>query len=191
MSEHTQESTLGVLSFTPYSRTPDWISRSGDKLSHGAVRLYTVIMSYADNQAHTAFPGRDRLAEQLGVKPRTISAYIKELEEFGALIVERRRNKRTGNFYSNHYLLVFDQPGAIKRTRRSAGKNTPPGAKNVTLTKPTSLTTLTDETRLTHSASFVGGEPQALSKLGPDTFPQGYSQAEWEADIAEVGHWGS
>lgn len=126
-------------------------------------------MSYADNHAHTAFPGRDKLAEDMGVKPRTVSGYIKELEHFGALLVDRRRNKRTGNFYSNHYLLVFDEPGAEKRTWPSAGKRTPPSAENVTLTKPTILTTPI-ETISTHSAPFGGGVPVQYLTMGALVF---------------------
>lgn len=105
-------STLKIKGFTPYAQIPRWILRAGDKLSHGAVRLYGVIMTYADNSTRAAFPSREKLAEDMGVKVRSISSYIKELEDFGALEVTRRRNKKTGNFYANHYVLVFTEPGA-------------------------------------------------------------------------------
>lgn len=103
-------STLTVSGFTPYAQTPVWVLRAGDKLTSHARSLYGVIMSYADNTTRTAFPGRETLAEDMGVSVATVKRAIKELEDFGALIVERRRNKRTGNFYANHYTLVFADP---------------------------------------------------------------------------------
>lgn len=190
MPEHTQESTLSIQGFTTYAQVPAWIIRSGKNLSHGARSVYSCIMTYADNSTKTAFPSRSRLAEDLGCTEKSISRYIKELENYGALLVTRRRNKRTGNFYANDYTLVFDEPRDKKGTRPEDKKDAPPKVENVPITTLTSLTRST-RTTPTHSAYFVGGEPQALSKLGLDTFPQGYSQAEWEADIAEVGRWGS
>lgn len=103
-------STLEIKGFTPYAQIPRWILRAGGKLSHGAVRLYGVIMTYADNSTRAAFPSREKLAEDMGVKARSISTYTKELEEYGALEVTRRRNKKTGNFYANHYVLSFSDP---------------------------------------------------------------------------------
>ena len=123
-------STLEIKGFTPYAQIPRWILRAGDKLSHGAVRLYGVIMTYADNSTRAAFPSREKLAEDMGVKPRSISTYTKELEEFGALEVTRRRNKKTGNFYANHYVLVFTEPCAEICTPRDAADDP--------ITKPTS-----------------------------------------------------
>lgn len=106
-------STLEIKGFTPYAQIPRWILRAGDKLSHGAVRLYGVIMTYADNSTRAAFPSREKLAEDMGVSVATIKRAIKELEEFGAVEVTRRRNKKTGNFYANHYILVFNDPRVI------------------------------------------------------------------------------
>lgn len=126
-------STLAIKGFTPYAQIPKWVIRSGSSLSHGAVRLYGAIMSYADNDKHSAFPGREKLAGDVGASIRSISVYIRELEQFGALLVTRRRNKRTGNFYSNHYVLVFDEPCAENDTR--------PDAAYDPITKPTVLTT--------------------------------------------------
>ena len=90
------EGTLEVEGFTPYAQIPVWVLRSGGKLPSGAVQLYGAIMTYADNTTHAAFPGREQLAGDLGVSIRSIGKYIKALEEFGAMKVTRRRNKRTG-----------------------------------------------------------------------------------------------
>lgn len=113
MQQDTTQATLTVKGFTPYAQIPRWIIRSGDALSHGAVRLYGAIMTYADNDTKAAFPGREKLAEDIGASVATVKRGIKELETYGALIVTRRRNQRTGNFYSNHYVLVFENPRVI------------------------------------------------------------------------------
>lgn len=131
MTNASTTETLAIQGFTPYAQIPKWILRAGDALSHGAVRLYGTIMTYSDNDTKAAFPGREKLAGDMGVKVRSISTYIKELEDFGALTVTRRRNKRTGNFYANHYVLVFSDPCAVFCT--------PPDAVDDTISKPTIL----------------------------------------------------
>lgn len=115
-------STLGVRARTRFAMTPRWIARAGKALSPTAKALYTAIMSYADNDSYLAFPGQELLGKDLGVSVSTVHRAMKELENFGALEVERRRNPRTGNFYGNRYTLVFDEPTTSEdsETRRSA-----------------------------------------------------------------------
>lgn len=120
MDNHSNESTLQVQGFTPYSQVPRWVLRSGGKLSHGAVRLYGVIMSYTDSNNTVAFPGQTRLSEDMGCGTRSIYTYMKELESFGALIIQKRRNERWGQFKSNNYVLVFNDPSAVECERPSA-----------------------------------------------------------------------
>lgn len=103
-------STLGVRARTKFAMTPRWVARAGKALSPTAKALYTVIISYADNDSYLAFPGQELLGSDLGVSVSTVHRAMKELEKFGALEVERRRNPRTGNFYGNRYTLVFDDP---------------------------------------------------------------------------------
>jgi hypothetical protein len=62
---------------------------------------------------------------------------MKELERFGALIVERRRNKRTGNFYANRYVLVFDDPRTVGNIVPEATGNGVPHNYTHRLTTPT------------------------------------------------------
>lgn len=115
----TTSETFAIQGFTPYAQVPRWIIRSGSQLSHGAVRLYGVIMTYADNDTRAAFPGKEKLSQDIGSSVRSVFTYMKELEAFGALIVTRRRNKRTGNYYANHYVLVFNDPSAVDCRRPS------------------------------------------------------------------------
>lgn len=149
--------TLTLQGFTPYAQVPRWVLRSGKALSNGSVRLYGVIMTYAGNETMSAFPTRERLADDLGCGLRSISTWMKELEEFGALIVERRRNKRTGNFYANHYTLVFAEPKSP-----GAAECTPSGATECTRTRPTTSTTPTDSSLRSHHPS---GDDEKTSSL--------------------------
>ena len=114
-------STLQIRGITRFSMTPRWIARAGNALSPNAKALYTIIMSYADNDTRTAFPGHELLAKDLGTSVSTVHRAMKELETFGAIIVERRRNKRTGNFYSNRYTLMFDEPSSPSVTSENGG----------------------------------------------------------------------
>ena len=79
MSDRTHTSTLALDGFPLYAQIPNWVLLS-KALSHGAKCLYGIIMIYADKHTLAAFPGRERLADDLGVKSRQVSTYIKELE---------------------------------------------------------------------------------------------------------------
>lgn len=133
-------STFVVRAKTTFSQVPRWILRAGNDLSHGAVRLYGVIMSYADNDNRSAFPSQHALMNDMGAGERSIRNYMKELETFGALIVERRRNKRTGNFYANRYVLVFDDPRTVGNIVPEATGNRVPHNYTHHLTTPTAPT---------------------------------------------------
>lgn len=116
-------------------------------------------MIYADKHTLAAFPGRERLADDLGVKSRQVSTYIKELEGVGAVTVERRRNQQTGNFYVNNYTLHFAQrsPEDTQGGRADAAPSpgavfcTPPGAVDCTITRTTTRTRTTEVPRSTTS----------------------------------------
>lgn len=128
--------TLSIQGFTPYAQVPRWILRSGDRLSHTAVRLYGVIMTYADNSTRAAFPSREKLAQDVGASVATVKRAVKELEDQGAIIVTRRRNKKTGNFYANHYVLVFENPWVTDDPARKVMDDP--------ISKLTNITTSTD-----------------------------------------------
>lgn len=124
--------TVDVQGFVPFAIIPNWVLRSGGKLSTTAVQLYGVIMTYADNESKTAFPEHKTLAKDMGVSVSTIKRAIKNLEDQGVLIVQRRRNKRTGHYYANHYQLVLNDPWV--------NNELPPKVTDEPITRPTFLT---------------------------------------------------
>lgn len=167
--------TLAIQGFTPYAQVPRWVLRAGGKLSHGAVRLYGVIMTYADNTDHAAFPGQDRLARDLGVSSRSIRTYMVELETYGALRVTRRRNKRTGNFYSNHYVLIFADPSEAHfrpspeaDVRRTTSTTTTP-----TTHSPTESASPTGDAEPSLREHHAGRDAAALTDLAVDMLEDG------------------
>jgi hypothetical protein len=57
-------------------------------LSSGACRLYFAIDDYAGSKG-LAFPSQERLAQQLGVCPRTVQGWLRELVKRGYLDIRR------------------------------------------------------------------------------------------------------
>ncbi len=101
--------TFEVRGLVKFAQVPKWVIRHRT-LSVGAKALYADIMTYADNDTLAAFPSREVLADDLGVSVSTVKRSIKELETANVITVERRRNRRTGNFYANHYVLAWSAP---------------------------------------------------------------------------------
>lgn len=121
---------------TKFVMIPKWIMLSD--LSSGAIRLYGVLMSYANNETLQAFPTRKTLANDMHMKQaKSIDPYIDELREFGALKVEKRLRKDGGHM-SSLYTLVFDDPsieaeGVVPENGLGRG----PEGTLTTLTEPT------------------------------------------------------
>ena len=162
MTENT--STLQIRGITRFSMTPRWIARAGKALSPNAKALYTIIMSYADNDTRTAFPGHELLAKDLGVSVSTVHRAMKELEAFGAITVLRRRNQKTGNFYSNQYTLIFDEPQTPSVTSENGGMS--PVTEEVdstSLTRPSSYFT----SEVSSDCEFHAHAPREALKKDP------------------------
>ena len=205
MDNDTRTATLTVKGFTPYAQIPKWILRNPE-LSHGSVRLYGVIMSYADNETLAAFPSRETLAKDMGVTVRSIGSYISELEKAGVMEVERRRNKRTGNFYANHYVLCFNDPATIEPEEEYFPRREEadfPVTKPTTLTKPTSslpsspamtnpLTPSHSDGHTIHSQlGITKDEAQSLVSRALELYSSGDDSGcsdEWERFAEEIEH---
>lgn len=165
----TQE-FFDVDGFTPYAQIPQWVLKSDGALSGNAVQVYGLIMSYADNETRSAFPSRQRLAQDMGRSLNTVKRALKELEDYGALVVVRRRNKRTGNFYANRYTLRFRDPKSPwpiyePRPRLTDGPITKP----TNLTKPT--TSLRDHPSGDHESSLRSPSPSGRCATPDDLRP--------------------
>jgi hypothetical protein len=62
---------------------PEWVTDS--PISDGAHHLYIVLCTYADNDTRRAYASVQQLAERMRRTERTVSLYIAELVELGAI----------------------------------------------------------------------------------------------------------
>lgn len=85
----------------PFALVPEWLL-DGD-VSDRAVRLFAVLHRYADKDGR-AYPGRARLADRLRCSTASIDRAIGELEQVGAVLVERRP-KDDKSWHTNNYYL--------------------------------------------------------------------------------------
>lgn len=85
----------------PFSIVPEWVIVA--PISHGAVRLYSLLARYADYSTGEAFPSRTTLASRLRISTDPVDRFIKELVGIGALEVVKRFNG--SQWQSNLYIL--------------------------------------------------------------------------------------
>lgn len=95
---------------------PQWILFSG--ISDGALRLYAVLMKYAANDDKTAFPARSTLARGIRKSRDSVDRYVKELEDLGALTVQRRKKADSKQNQVNLYTIITGNPQWIAAPTR-------------------------------------------------------------------------
>lgn len=86
-----------------------------ERLELGAIDklIYICLLRYADNNSREAFPGMERIANDIGIKRNRVNTGIKILET-KKLIEKQRRFDKTGSQKSNLY-IVFDANEVINR----------------------------------------------------------------------------
>lgn len=73
-----------------FSIIPEWITYAD--ISDKAIRLYSVLARYADNQTHQAFPSRETLAERMHCSTSSVDRATEELIKIGAVTKQQRHN---------------------------------------------------------------------------------------------------
>lgn len=73
-----------------FSIIPEWITYAD--ISDKAIRLYSVLARYADNQTHEAFPSRETLAERMNCSAKSVDRATSELIKLGAITKRQRHN---------------------------------------------------------------------------------------------------
>lgn len=91
----------------PFSIVPAWVLDSD--LSDGAVRLYAVLLRYADGDDQ-AWPSRTTLAARLRCSVDTIDRRIGELRTLGALTTEARYDGEGGRRSNVHTVRLARPP---------------------------------------------------------------------------------
>jgi dynactin complex subunit len=138
-----------------FSQIPHWVTFSD--ISDGALRLNLVLFKYASSENATAYPSRRTLTRDLRKSVKSVDNYTKELREIGALKVIKRKRKNSKANDTNSYCLITANPHAPDLPDVVEVDE---GAKLVT---PRTI----PQPNYTHVPSFGGGEPRALSSLGP------------------------
>ena len=91
-----------ALSREGFTQVPNAVLRS-DKVSPGAKLTYAMLLSYAW-QNDFCFPGQETLAKDMGSGLRSVSRYIKELEEAKFLKIKKLGQGRV-NLYELNMLV--------------------------------------------------------------------------------------
>ena len=84
-----------------FSIIPEWLLDSD--LSDRAIRVYSVLARYADNETLQAYPSRDTLAQRCHCHWRSVDRAIDELVRLGAITKTHRKNG--DSYQSNLYTL--------------------------------------------------------------------------------------
>lgn len=120
MSGATTQDTFAVES--RWSMLPEWIITHPD-LTPATKIVYAALMLYA-NDERQAWPSRKNIATRSAVSIDTVDRAIKQLLEFGALVVEARYDDAHRQT-SNRYTLRITP---VKRTQAAGGgPQKPPG----------------------------------------------------------------
>lgn len=93
---------MSIRNTLPFAIVPEWLLDA--PVSANAVRLYAVLVRYADKE-HRAHPSRRTLAKRLRVSTKTIDRTLKELVEIGAMRMEQRRDE-AGDLTTNGYVVT-------------------------------------------------------------------------------------
>lgn len=100
----------------PFAMTPHWLY---GRASPNAITVYGILMMYAD-QERQCFPGRELIAERMGVgKPistDTVDRAIRELKSIGAVVVERGKKHESNTYYIEMRDPRYVQDSANMRT---------------------------------------------------------------------------
>ncbi len=94
-----------------FTQVPNFILRDGT-LSLGAKVAYTMFLHYAWHN-DSCFPGRERLAHDMGMSQSRVSEFIKELAAAGLIEIKRRGMGKT-----NLYKIKFVVQKAPKNAKR-------------------------------------------------------------------------
>lgn len=130
-----------------FSIIPEWVLDA--PISPTTVRLYCVLQRYANSHG-VCFPSRSTLARRCQVSIKTVDRCVDELEEIGALTVEKKRADK-GDWANNVYTVITSDPRRVAtKTTLPSDKNDPTGSdKNDSLTK--AIENESQRTRITRS----------------------------------------
>jgi hypothetical protein len=127
-----------------FSIIPEWVLDAD--ISDRAIRIYSILARYADNETLQAFPSRDTLGKRAFCNVKAVTKAIEELVTIGAVIKQHR--KQGDSYQSNLYTLRRVGPSLTPpRVSPDSGVGsdlTPPRVSDDPLTITTELEPLND-----------------------------------------------
>jgi hypothetical protein len=127
-----------------FSIIPEWVLDAD--ISDRAIRLYSILARYADNDTMQAFPSRETLAQRAYCNAKAVTKAIDELVIIGAVIKQHR--KHGDSYQSNLYTLKRVGPNTtpprVNPVTRVGSDLTPPRVSDDPLTITTELEPLND-----------------------------------------------
>ena len=100
-----------------FSIIPEWILDAN--VSDRAIRVYSILARYADNETLQAFPSRETIAKRAHCHWRSIDRAIEELIKLGAVTKAHRKNGESyqSNIYTLRRVLPQVSPGTDTAVR--------------------------------------------------------------------------
>lgn len=122
-----------------FSIVPEWILDAN--VSDRAIRLYSILARYADNETLQAFPSRETLAKRAHCNAKAVTKAIDELVTIGA--VTKQHRKQGDSYQSNLYTLrrvgPIQTPPRVNPDTGVGSDLTPPRVPDDSLTRTTEL----------------------------------------------------
>ena len=167
-----------------FSIIPEWVLDAD--ISDRAIRIYSILARYADNETLQAFPSRETLANRAFCNAKAVTKAIDELVTIGAVIKQHR--KQGESFQSNLYTLRRVGPNLtpprVSSDRGVGSDLTPPRVSDDLLTRTTELEPSNDIHQQFNSFWYIyprklgkgeakGAFEKAVTKFGADVVLEG------------------
>jgi len=118
-----------------FSIVPEWVIDAD--VSDRAIRVYTILARYADNETLQAFPSRDLIAQRARCHVKSVDRAVEELVAIGAVV---KGHRKAGNGYISNVYTLRRIPGGRDTTVPRVGTPVSPGRDTrVPLTRTTEL----------------------------------------------------
>jgi hypothetical protein len=184
-----------------FSMVPEWLIDSG--CTDKALRLYTVLARYADNDDLTAYPGRALLAKRMGCHRASVDRAVDELVQLGAITKTQRvaDGRYTSSLYTVHRMRRgSDTPRRTHATTPVAPVQPPPShpcdielepenvePKNIEAPKQKTMTA-DWQPEAANWQAIIGRHPQLDCQTELDNFRdhwigKGERRADWNASL--------
>lgn len=172
-----------------YSIVPLWLVESG--ISPGALHLFVLLGVYADRDGE-CWPSRATLAARSGCSADTIDRRLRELQNAGAVHVERRWTDH-GDPTSNRYTLRFVRLGTLTDAPTGSPTDAATPSRTDAALTTTKIETTPEELALHLDGPAAATPPDPLDrfedfwKAYPRRTAKGTARKAWPAAVRAAG----